>query len=167
MATLGAGIPSAPLVSCSRLALSGQSWLAGGARRRLCCAICLSSRHVGGVRRFHAHAPGNIPTYTRVAAWVLQIGQAVLVPIFLYRVVVRPWRRDRNLSTDGVICLAMLTTWWADTLCNSLADFTNNSAAFINFGSWDRRHPRLGSRTATWLSSHHLGRQGSCICGQT
>lgn len=103
---------------------------------------------------------GNIPTYTRVAAWILQIGQAVLVPVFLYRVVVRPWRRDRNLSTDGVICLAMLTTWWADTVCNSLADFTNNSAAFINFGSWDRHIPGWVQPNGNLVVEPPLGSSG-------
>lgn len=84
---------------------------------------------------------GDVPTYTHIAARTWEALQVVLVPLFIYRVVVRPWRRDRNLTTDGVMCLAFFTLWWQDTVCNSLAPFTHNSAAFLNLGSWDRHIP--------------------------
>ena len=84
---------------------------------------------------------GDVETYTLVAARIWEIAQVIGVPLLIYRVVIKPWRRDHNLSTDGVMCLAFFTLWWQDTVCNSLAGFTYSSAAFLNLGSWDRHIP--------------------------
>lgn len=90
---------------------------------------------------FEPTPAGEVPGYTQVAANVWQIAQVIGVPIFLWYVVIRPYRRTGALTTDGVMCIAFLTLWWQDTICNSISVFSTNSAAFINFGSWDNHIP--------------------------
>jgi hypothetical protein len=90
---------------------------------------------------FEPTPAGDVPAYTQVAANVWQIAQVIGVPIFIWFVVIRPYRRTGALTVDGVMCIAFITLWWQDTLCNSISVFETNSAAFINFGSWDNYIP--------------------------
>jgi hypothetical protein len=104
--------------------------------------------------------PGDVPNYTVVAAWVWQIAQVILVPLWLHRIVVKPWRTTGHLTTDGVMCLALITLWWQDTVCNSLAPFTHNSAAFWNLGSWDRHIPFWSAPNGNLTVEPPLGSSG-------
>jgi hypothetical protein len=94
---------------------------------------------------------GDVPLYTTIAARTWEVLQLVFVPVFIWHMVIRPYRQTGSLTTDGVMILAFLTLWWQDTVCNSLAPFTHNSAAFLNLGSWDAHIPFWvapnGSRT--------------------
>ena len=103
---------------------------------------------------------GDVPTYTLVATRAVEVFQAIFVPIFLYHVVVKPWRKTGVLTNDGVFCLAGGTVWWQDTFCNSLADFTNNSAVFLNLGSWDRHIPFWSSPNGNKVVEPFLGASG-------
>jgi hypothetical protein len=109
---------------------------------------------------FQPTPAGDVPTYTQVAAWVWQAVQVVLTPVFVYKIVVKPYRKTGDLSVDGVMCIAFLTLWWQDTVCNSLAPFTTNSAAFLNFGSWDNYIPGWSSPNGNLVVEPPLGSSG-------
>jgi hypothetical protein len=54
----------------------------------------------------------------------------------LYWFLVRPWRRERRIATDGLLCLVWLLLYFWEPLSNYLGNwFTYNSYAF-NRGSW-------------------------------
>lgn len=109
---------------------------------------------------FQPTPAGEVPRYTQVAAWIWQATQVIIVPIFVYKIVIKPWRQDGELSLDGVMCIAFLTLWWQDTVCNSLAPFTTNSAAFINFGSWDNFIPGWSTPNGNLVVEPPLGSSG-------
>jgi len=80
--------------------------------------------------------PSDQPAYMKVAMIVFQ---SISIPgalIALWFLTVRPWLRERVLSTDGVLALAFATLWFQDPLSAYGGHwFTYNSNA-VNFGSW-------------------------------
>lgn len=64
---------------------------------------------------------------------------------FFYWFIVRPWRRERRVTNDGLLCLVCWTLFWHDTLTNYLVHYTTYNAAFFNLGSWDRHIPGWSS----------------------
>ena len=64
---------------------------------------------------------------------------------FFYWFIARPWRRERRVTNDGLLCLVCWTMFWHDTLTNYLVHYTTYNAAFFNLGSWDRHIPGWSS----------------------
>ena len=84
--------------------------------------------------------------------WYMDIGVAfmnVLMPIsavgILFLYVVRPWWRDRRLSEDGILVLALIAVAWQDPLANYTQITATYNANMWNFGSW-------GSQVPGWMS---------------
>lgn len=70
--------------------------------------------------------------------------QVVSIPIALYclwRFVVKPWRRDRTLGIDGVLCLAFATLWVQDPFANYGGAWITYNSYLVNFGSWANSLP--------------------------
>ena len=70
---------------------------------------------------------------------VLSAWQIVTIPVvagFFGWFLVRPWRRERRIATDGLLCGAFLLMSWQDPLSSYFGNwFTYNSYLF-NRGSW-------------------------------
>src|SRR5581483_6406011 len=59
-----------------------------------------------------------VPGYMKTAAVVCQYGGLVCCAVFLWFFLVRPWRRERRITLDGLFCLVFATIFWQDTLIN-------------------------------------------------
>jgi hypothetical protein len=81
--------------------------------------------------------PSDVPTWMEIALRSMEIGFFVLWFWCLWRFVITPYRRDGQLSTEGLLCLALFAfAWFQDPLANyGGAVFTYN-ADLINVGSW-------------------------------
>jgi hypothetical protein len=80
--------------------------------------------------------PSDPPTFMKVAMVVFQATCIPAALFCLYWFVVRPWRRDGKLGTDGALVIAFATLWFQDPLSAYSGHwFTYNSWA-LNFGSW-------------------------------
>src|SRR5262245_31846568 len=64
--------------------------------------------------------PSHVPANIKIGAAILQVAFPLLALFVVYRFVVRPWRRDRRLSLDGilVIVISPLLLYWQDPLSN-------------------------------------------------
>jgi hypothetical protein len=54
----------------------------------------------------------------------------------LYVYVIKPWRRNGEISGDGLMVLALITMYWQNALPNYFAITVLMPSMFINFGSW-------------------------------
>ena len=98
------------------------------------------------------NGPTPAPSYMKFSAHFWEVVGVVLTLLVLYRFVIRPWRRDGRLSTDGLICLGFLTIVWQDPLLNySQIQFTY-STLFYQWGSWANHIPGFVPRQGNLLS---------------
>lgn len=80
--------------------------------------------------------PSTPPTWMRVTMDIWTVVGFGLLALVLYQFVVRPWRRERALSSDGLFCLGFGAIYFWDPFINySGAWFTYNSY-LTNYGSW-------------------------------
>jgi hypothetical protein len=61
--------------------------------------------------------------------------------VFVWFVVVRPWRRTGRITLDGLFALALPTMFWQDPLMNPFNTWFTYNANFINLGSWGPHIP--------------------------
>jgi hypothetical protein len=76
------------------------------------------------------------PTWMKAAAHAIEAITLTVFPATLYYYVIRPWRREGEISHDGLMVLALVTLYWQNTLPNYLSYGTLLNSAFTNFGSW-------------------------------
>jgi len=65
--------------------------------------------------------------------------QALGIPVALaliYRFLIRPWRRERQVTFDGLLCLACLLVVWQDPLSSYFNHWYTYNSYLLNFGSW-------------------------------
>jgi uncharacterized protein DUF5135 len=55
--------------------------------------------------------------------------------------VIRPRRRDRRMSSDGLLCLAFLTLFWQNSLISFFQISLTWNAYMVNFGGWELKIP--------------------------
>ena len=81
---------------------------------------------------------GNSPTpaWLDVAVRSVEVVSVAVACIIGYLVLIRPLRRDKRLSTEGLICLGCLSMAWQDPLLNVVQPVYFYNAKFVNFGSW-------------------------------
>jgi hypothetical protein len=91
-------------------------------------------------------AAGNATPVTRGAAsapsWILDVAWlqtalgAVAFAGFVWWYLVRPWRSDRTITTDGLLMIACMTTYWCDLSANYLKYVSAYPTVWPNLGSW-------------------------------
>jgi hypothetical protein len=59
----------------------------------------------------------------------------------LYWFIVRPWRRERTVTTDGLLVAAFATLWFQDPLSAYYGHWFTYNANLVNFGSWVKDVP--------------------------
>lgn len=87
------------------------------------------------------YGPSVPPTWMRVTliAW-----QAVGIPVALtiiYLTLVRPWRRERRVTFDGLLSISVLLVAWQDPLSSYFNHWYTYNAYLVNFGSWVKEIP--------------------------
>jgi multisubunit Na+/H+ antiporter MnhF subunit len=80
--------------------------------------------------------PSVPPTWMKAVLISAEILAPIAALAFLFRVVVRPWLRERVVTTDGLMCVAFLFMVIQDPLANYFAPYMTYNAYLVNFGSW-------------------------------
>ena len=91
--------------------------------------------------------PTPVPGYMRVAGWMFTLGGGAVYVVTMVVFVVRPWRRERRLTFDGLVVLAVHTIVWADALQNIIQPSIVYNRALPNLGNWYGAFPG-------WISPH-------------
>src|SRR5262249_10308318 len=116
-----------------------QAWaLAGGAI--LAVQLYVWAKWVTGPYFVRVPAgPSDPPTWmkTILVTWtgVIMLG----LPVALYYVVIRPWRRERRITTDAMLMGAFGLAFFQDPLLNYLNSCLTDNTWMFNRGSWVRK----------------------------
>lgn len=80
--------------------------------------------------------PDPMPTYMLVWCRIFEVLFLAGFIIFVYKVIYKPWRRDRRLSTDALFFVVFMGIMWQDPLyAYSQASYTYHPA-FVNIRGW-------------------------------
>lgn len=102
----------------------------------------------GGGLRPADPGPDVVGPGTRVFFVVLQVVVPLAAAVALWFWVVRPWRRERRLTTDGMIVLAGAMLFFWDMSLNHTATALLYNSNFLNFGAW------ANGAWPGWMSPH-------------
>ena len=122
-------------------------WWAGcGAAFLLLQVYVLTRWVVSGQATRTPTGPDPMPGYTRVAIQLMDTGLPILALIVAYHYVVRPWRRDGHLSTDGMLLIGWVSLYLLqDPILNYTQNWFLYNSAHFNFGSWTSQIPGWNS----------------------
>src|SRR5262245_5405754 len=80
--------------------------------------------------------PSDPPTWMKIVlvTWtgVIMLG----LPVAIYYVIIRPWRRERRITTDGMLMGAFGLVFFQDPLLNYLNTWCTYNTWLFNRGSW-------------------------------
>ena len=77
-----------------------------------------------------------VPTYMVVWCRIFEALFVVGFLIFVYKVIVKPWRRDRRLGLDALLFLVFWGIVWQDPLYSYTQQAYTYNPGFINVRSW-------------------------------
>lgn len=82
-----------------------------------------------------------IPRWMEVTAGIWEVAGLFALAAFVYWFLVRPWRRERRFTLDGMFVLASLLLYWQDPLFNYTQNWAVYNTVFHNWGSWTSNIP--------------------------
>ena len=77
-----------------------------------------------------------IPELTLMLVRITDIFCGVFSLGFLYWFILKPWRKQGELSWDGMLAIVFVTEWVLDPICNYFNFSFSYNAYFVNMGSW-------------------------------
>lgn len=80
--------------------------------------------------------PTDPPTFMKIALMMWQIGSPVLFPVAIWWFIIRPWRRERRITLDGMIMVSTGLFFFQDPLLNYINTWCTYNAWAFNMGSW-------------------------------
>ena len=85
--------------------------------------------------------PDEPPTYMKIALFTWQAAAIPLVGYFIYRFLIRPWRRERVVATDGLIVLAALMMALQDPVSSYFGHWYTYNTWMFNMGGFTNEIP--------------------------
>lgn len=82
-----------------------------------------------------------VPGWMRAAAHLHEVVAWSLLGSMVFFWIVRPWLRERRLTSDGMLLIGGLSCIWQDMLPSYHTPFFTYNTAFIQFGSWNNFIP--------------------------
>lgn len=80
--------------------------------------------------------PSKVPTWMHDLHIGWQIAFAGVALGFLYWFLVRPWHRDGQPSTDGLLCAAIALLFFQDPLSSFTGHWFTYNTDMVQYGSW-------------------------------
>jgi hypothetical protein len=72
---------------------------------------------------------------------IFEIVSCTLAVVFLWRLVIRPWIRERRMPLDGKILLGLTLSYFVDPVLNLYSPTFAMNAHSVSFGSWANQLP--------------------------
>lgn len=116
-------------------------WAAAGVAFLLLEAYTLGSWIASGKATPTPAGGDPLPGFMNVLLHGQEIVGVVAFFGFVWWFLVRPWRRDRRISLDGLFLLAYVLIYWQDPLLNYSQTWATFNAHLVNFGSWTGNLP--------------------------
>ncbi|MHB8693811.1 MAG: spirocyclase AveC family protein [Solirubrobacteraceae bacterium] len=72
---------------------------------------------------------------------IFEIASCTLAALFLWRLVIRPWIRERRMPLDGKILIGLTLSYFVDPILNLYSPTFAMNAHSVSFGSWANQLP--------------------------
>lgn len=95
--------------------------------------------------------PSDPPLYMKIPLTINMVVVCVGLPIAIYWFLVRPWRRERRITLDGLLLISMGLMFFQDPLLNWFNTWCTYNSWLPNFGAWTPFIPG-------WVSPDEPGR---------
>ncbi|WP_297824211.1 spirocyclase AveC family protein, partial [Mycobacterium sp.] len=96
--------------------------------------------------------PSEPPMYMKVPLMANAVVLWVALPVVLWWFFIRPWRRERRITLDGMLVVSMGLMFFQDPLLNYFNTWCTYNTWLFNRGSWSSNIPG-------WVSPEEPGRQ--------
>lgn len=107
--------------------------------------------------------PTPVPTYMKWFIHGWEIAGLLILPVFLYFFMIRPWRRERHITSDGLFCLVFATIYWQDTIANYFQPWFSYNSEFWNLGAinthilgWMSPNGNLQAEPILWIVPFYI-----------
>jgi hypothetical protein len=80
--------------------------------------------------------PSVPPTGMKIVQNAVQVAGPLAALAFIWCCLVRPWRRERRVTFDGLFCIASLTSAYQDPFSDYFGHWFTYSSYLYNKGSW-------------------------------
>lgn len=77
----------------------------------------------------------------KISLQIWQWGSLAAGALFIWLVVIRPWRREGHITNDGMFTIAFLLAYWQDFGINWFHSSISYSSYLINYGNWGKSIP--------------------------
>ena len=77
-----------------------------------------------------------VPGYMKVIIDTWELVAFPIFGLFLWYFLIKPWRREGRIQSDGLFCLVFATLWWQDPASNYIAPYFTYNAYLTNWGTW-------------------------------
>ena len=85
--------------------------------------------------------PTEVPLYMKACLIFLIVLFCTALPLCIYYLIIRPWRRERRITTDGILLVCFGLLWFLDPSLNYLNTWCTYNAWLLNMGSWVQDAP--------------------------
>lgn len=85
--------------------------------------------------------PSDPPTWMKITLTTWTILGIPVVLVVIYRVVIRPWRRERRITTDAMLLGAFGLFYFQDPMLNYGNTWSTYNSYLFNMGSWVQNTP--------------------------
>ncbi len=96
--------------------------------------------------------PNDPPMYMKIPLMANALVLWVALPLALWWFIIRPWRRERRITLDGMLFGSMALMFFQDPFLNYLNTWCTYNTWLFNRGSWSSNVPG-------WVSPEEPGRQ--------
>jgi uncharacterized protein DUF5135 len=96
--------------------------------------------------------PNDPPMYMKVPLMANAIILWLALPVALWWFIIRPWRRERRITLDGMLLVSMGLMFFQDPLLNYFNTWCTYNTWLFNRGSWSSHIPG-------WVSPEEPGHQ--------
>ncbi|MBI3227632.1 MAG: spirocyclase AveC family protein [Mycolicibacterium cosmeticum] len=96
--------------------------------------------------------PTKLPPLMETLLFCNMVALIIGLPIGIYIIVIRPWRRERRITLDGMLLVSFNLMFFQDPLLNYFNTWCTYNTWSFNRGSWSSDVPG-------WMSPEEPGRQ--------
>lgn len=85
--------------------------------------------------------PDPVPEWMQWSILLITIVTLTAFVLAIYFFLIKPWRRDGHISTDGLFVFCFILIYWQDPFLNYTVTISTYNAQFFNLGAWTESVP--------------------------
>ena len=107
---------------------------------------------VSGEATASPHGSTPVPTYMVVSARIFEVAATTGVVLAYWFWIIRPWIRDRRITSDGMLIASFAFVYWQDPIVNYTQNYFVYNSVLFDFGTWTSGIPGWSSPRGNFLA---------------